>query len=117
MKYGERLKILRTKKRLSQKELTERLNLNRSTYARYETSTTQPDYDTLKKLAEFHGVTIDYILGHETKDIDSMSDEEIDEEIKEIMKEVNVWYKNEPEDKREKLEMLRKIIKTFTEDE
>lgn len=117
MKYGERLKMLRNKKGLSQKELTERLNLNRSTYARYETSTTQPDYDTLKKLAEFHGVTTDYILGHEVKDIDSMTEEEIDEEIKEIMKEVDVWYKNEPEDKREKLKMLRKIIKSFTEED
>ena len=116
MKYGERLKALRKRKGLSQKELTERLHLNRSTYARYETSTTQPDYDTLKKLAEFHEVTTDYILGHEVKDIDSMTEDEIDEEIKEIMREVNVWYKDEPKDKKEKLIMLRKIIKTFIED-
>lgn len=115
MKYGNKLKYLRNKKGLSQKELTKRLNLNRSTYARYETSTTQPDFDTLKKLADFFEVSTDYLLGHTTP-IDDMTDDEIDSEIREIMKEVNVWYKDEPKDKREKLEMLRKIIKTFTED-
>jgi len=114
MKYGEKLKLLRNKRGLSQKELTDRLNLNRSTYERYETSTTQPDYDTLKKLADFFNVSTDYLLGHD-KPVDEMSEDEIDEEIKEIMKEVDVWYKDEPEDKREKLEMLRKIIKTFTD--
>src|SRR5690625_2859553 len=115
MKYGDRLKRLRNKSGLSQKELTERLNLNRSTYARYETSTTQPDFDTLKRLANFFGVSIDYLLGLD-KPVDDMTDDEIDSEIKEIMKEVDVWYKDEPEDKREKLEMLRKIIKAYIED-
>lgn len=114
MKYGEKLKLLRNKRGLSQKELTDRLNLNRSTYARYETSTTQPDYDTLKKLADFFDVSTDYLLGHD-KPVDEMSEDEINEEIKEIMKEVDVWFKNEPDDKREKLEMLRKIIKTYIE--
>lgn len=63
MKYGDRLKELRNNKGLSQKELTDRLKLNRSTYARYETSTTQPDFETLKKLADFYDVSVDYILG------------------------------------------------------
>ena len=63
MKYGDRLRMLRDKIGLSQKDLTDRLNINRSTYARYETSSTQPDFDTLNKLADFFGVTTDYILG------------------------------------------------------
>ena len=60
--YGQRLKKLRESLGLSQKELTERLNLNRSTYARYETSSTQPDFDTLIKLADYFGVSTDFIL-------------------------------------------------------
>lgn len=63
MDYGDRLRKLRDESGLSQKELTDRLNINRSTYARYETSSTQPDYDTLNKLADFFGVSTDYILG------------------------------------------------------
>jgi|GEM_PF-345678 len=63
MKYGEILKKLRTERGLSQKELTDRLTINRSTYARYETSSTQPDFETLSKLADFYNVTVDYLLG------------------------------------------------------
>ena len=83
-----------------------------------------PSPDIIKKISK--GLKVDYNdlmikAGYmeekqiTDKDIGLMSDEEIDEEIKEIMKEDDVWYKNEPEDKREKLEMLRKIIKTFTD--
>lgn len=115
MNYGKKLKYLRNKRGYSQKELTDRLNLNRSTYARYETSTTQPDFDTLKRLADFFEVSIDYLLGHD-RPVDDMTDDEIDSEIKEIMQEVNVWYKDEPKDKKEKLMMLRRIIKTFIDD-
>lgn len=63
MKYGDRLKQLRNEKKLSQQELADKLEINRSTYARYETSATQPDYETLQKLADFFDVSIDYLLG------------------------------------------------------
>ena len=68
MKYGDRLKRLRESKKLSQQQLADKLNINRSTYARYELNKTQPDYETLQKLAEFYNVSIDYILtGVDTK--------------------------------------------------
>lgn len=65
MTFGERLKLLRTRKKLSQQALSDRLGLNRSTYARYETNDNQPDYDTLQTLADFFEVTVDYLLGRE----------------------------------------------------
>lgn len=61
--YNERLRELRSKKGLSQQELSNRLGFNRATYARYETGNTQPDFDTLQKLADFFDVSTDYILG------------------------------------------------------
>lgn len=63
MKYGERLKRLREDKKISQQQLADKLNINRSTYARYELSQTQPDFDVLKSIADFYEVTIDYLLG------------------------------------------------------
>ncbi|MCY8269633.1 helix-turn-helix domain-containing protein [Bacillus sonorensis] len=62
MTFGDRIKHLRKEKGLSQQELADRLSLNRSTYARYELESTQADYDTLKKLANFFGVSIDFLL-------------------------------------------------------
>lgn len=78
MQYGDILRKLRNNKGLSQKELTDRLNINRSTYARYETSSTQPDFDTLAKLSDFYGVSVDYILGRENK---NQQNPEIDPEF------------------------------------
>ncbi|MCO7127764.1 helix-turn-helix domain-containing protein [Sporolactobacillus shoreicorticis] len=62
MDYGKRLKSLRDSRNLSQQELADRLQLNRSTYARYELNQTQPDLDTLKKIADFYDVSVDYIM-------------------------------------------------------
>ena len=111
MKYGDRLKKLRNNANLSQKELSDRLHINRSTYARYETSSTQPDFDTLVKLANYFNVTTDYILGnsddpHKTEN----------EELQEFIEEVKVWYKDEPESKEEKLKMFKKMFEAFKED-
>ena len=75
MRYGDILKKLRNEKGLSQKELTDRLQINRSTYARYETSSTQPDFDTLKKIADYYEVTTDYLLGHSNNPKSTYNDE------------------------------------------
>ncbi|BAB05007.1 helix-turn-helix transcriptional regulator [Halalkalibacterium halodurans] len=63
MSFGKRLRSLRINKKLSQEELAKTLGLNRSTLARYELENTQPDYETLTKMADFFQVTTDYILG------------------------------------------------------
>lgn len=110
MKYGERLKQLRNNKGLSQKELTDRLNLNRSTYARYETSSTQPDFQTLIKLAKFYNVSIDFLLGNSDD-----PNETKDDDLEDFIKNVRVWYKDEP-DAEEKLKMMKKMFEVFKED-
>lgn len=111
MKYGEILKKLRIERGLSQKELTDRLAINRSTYARYETSSTQPDFDTLKLLAEFFNVTTDYLLGN-TNNPAPLSQQEKDEaEFQAFANNPTLqkWYKELPKSKEEDLEKLRKM--------
>jgi len=60
---GKRLKKLREEKGLSQIELGKILNIANSTLSMYESNSRQPDYNTLQKLANFFGVTTDYLLG------------------------------------------------------
>lgn len=60
---GERLVELRKQKGLTQEEFSSSLNISRGTYAQYEIERRQPDYDTLKKIADFFKVSIDYLLG------------------------------------------------------
>ncbi|KIL37965.1 hypothetical protein SD70_29725 [Gordoniibacillus kamchatkensis] len=63
--FGETLKKLRAKKNLSQQEVSNRLGINRASYARYETDSTEADFETLQKLADFYGVSIDFLLGRD----------------------------------------------------
>ena len=60
-----RLRMLRVRARMTQKQVAQILNLDRSTYAYYETATTCPDYETLVRLAKMYRVTTDYLLGLE----------------------------------------------------
>lgn len=58
----ERLRLLRTEKKLSLRELGEQLNLSFVTIGQYERGERQPDNNTLVKLADFFGVSLDYLL-------------------------------------------------------
>lgn len=108
MQYGDILRNLRNSKGLSQKELTDRLNINRSTYARYETSSTQPDFNTLAKLADFYDVSIDYILGRQENKIDPEFEVWLnDPRVSKFYKEFN----ESPEERREALLAVWEILK------
>lgn len=61
----ENLRKLRIAKGLQQKELAPLLNIKISTYCQYETGKRQPDYDTLKKIADYFEVSTDYLIGRE----------------------------------------------------
>lgn len=59
------LKALRTKKGLYQKDIANFLNVAVSTYSYWEQGKFEPDSETLKKLADYFGVSVDYLLGRE----------------------------------------------------
>ena len=60
-----RLKKLRKMKKISQLKLAMDLNMNQNTISRYENLEREADYETLIKLADYFGVSIDYLLGRE----------------------------------------------------
>ena len=61
----ERLKFLRKNNNLTMKELGRCLNVAESTISLYESGQREPDYQTLKKIANLFNVSIDYLLGRE----------------------------------------------------
>lgn len=61
--FGQRLKELREEKNLKQTDISEKLNITQTSYSYYEKEKRSPDYATLKKLADFFGVSMCYILG------------------------------------------------------
>ena len=61
---GKIIKELRTARGLTQRELAEALSVDRSSIGKYETGT-MPSGDVLLKLAEYFGVSVDYLCERE----------------------------------------------------
>ena len=60
---GQRLKKLRLLWGKTQQELADALNISRSAYALYEAGRRQLGYESLLALADFYGVSLDYLFG------------------------------------------------------
>lgn len=60
-----RIKLLREKYSLSQKELAQRANLSEGSISLYENESRKPSYEVLLKLSEIFNCSIDYIVGKE----------------------------------------------------
>lgn len=62
-KFHEKLKILRKKRGLTQKEFAEMLGISQKSYSHWETGKNEPNYENLSMLACIFNVSIDYLLG------------------------------------------------------
>lgn len=67
MTFGERLANLRENKKLTQIELANLTSISRSRLSLYETNKREPDLQTVTYLADFFGVSTDYLLGNDQK--------------------------------------------------
>ncbi len=61
--FKERLKELREEKHISRDELAKAVKLSYWAIAKYETGERTPDPETLQRLADFFGCSVDYLLG------------------------------------------------------
>lgn len=62
-----RLKQVRIEHNVSQKELAHVLGIGASSLSQYETGKREPDFQTLSKMADYFGVSVDYLLGREER--------------------------------------------------
>ncbi|MDO5328209.1 MAG: helix-turn-helix transcriptional regulator [Clostridia bacterium] len=75
--FGERLKLLRQAKGLTQKQLAVQLGISKSVVSSYENGFRYPSYEVLAKLASVFNTTTDYLLGvghRELLDITGLDD-------------------------------------------
>lgn len=70
--FGYRLRFLRKKKKLSQKQVAERIRVSKASISGYENNLTMPSVDVLVKLALLYGVTTDYLTGLDNRKIISL---------------------------------------------
>ncbi len=63
MDFSKRLKELRVKNEMSQKQLADLVNLKPSAISKYENGSTQPGIEILDKLTDIFHVSVDYLIG------------------------------------------------------
>lgn len=63
MALHDNLKKIRTEKGLIKREVAEGVGITERTYISYEYGRTEPNMETLSKLADFYGISTDYLLG------------------------------------------------------
>lgn len=107
--FGERLRKLRKEKKLSQKEFGKLFDLSESTIGMYERDERKPDYDTLKRIADFFDETIDYLITGKkiTSSNDEMWKELLDPKTQVFFKDLQ----DAPEEKIEELIRFWEFIK------
>jgi len=61
--FSDRLRELRNINNATQKQLAEVLGIHERNYRRYEAGEVDPSASNVSKLADFFGVSVDYLLG------------------------------------------------------
>lgn len=61
--FSERILLLREERRLSQASAAVEMGINTRTYQRYEAGEREPAISTLVRMADFYGVSLDYLVG------------------------------------------------------
>lgn len=62
------LKTLRLSTKLNQTDYAKIFNITQGTYSNYENGITQPDLSLLVAIANYHNVSIDYLIGRKFDD-------------------------------------------------
>ncbi len=79
--FGTVLKQLRKNNNLTQQNLGTDLGLSKAVISKYETGMGYPTFDVLIRIAEYFGVTTDYLLGishGKTIDVSGLTDSQTD---------------------------------------
>ena len=69
--FGERIKYLRKKQGLSQEQLADKLNVSRQAVQKRESDINEPNIDTVKCIACFFNVDLNYLLNGKADEVSS----------------------------------------------
>ncbi|PDY76973.1 helix-turn-helix domain-containing protein [Bacillus cereus] len=101
--FGQRLKALRLEKGMTQQQLADFLDIEKSNISRFESGKQSPSSDNRVKMAKLFNVSVDYMLGlSEHKSLDKEKSEKISKEAADLMEKINKL----PPEKRKLIENL-----------
>ena len=102
---GSRLRTARERNRLSQVEVYKKTGINNKTLSRYENGGTEPDADSLRKLADLYEVTVDWLIKGEGSTY-TLPEEKFIQIVRETEAKYNVTLHDDPV----ALETMRRIL-------
>lgn len=70
MTFGERLILVRKKKKLSQADVGKKISINGDAVGRYERNEVRPTIEMATKLAQALEVSLDYLVGNTDTELD-----------------------------------------------
>jgi len=65
--FSDRLQELKVKRNVMQKDVASAIGVPLRTYQRYEYGEREPQLSTLVRIADFYGVSLDYLAGRSDK--------------------------------------------------
>jgi transcriptional regulator with XRE-family HTH domain len=71
MLFGERLTVVRKKKKISQDELAKTIGVHAPVIGRYERDEVKPSIEVAAKIAQALGVSLDYLTGNSDLELDA----------------------------------------------
>ena len=110
---GERIKKLRDREDIQQIDFAKKIGVSNVVLSRYESGERKPDYEILKKIADFFNVTTDYLLG-QSDNPRMTADEEFEAFANDP--ELQRWYRELPESDEEDLRRLREVWEIIKSD-
>lgn len=87
--FGERLKRLRKEHDLKQEDLGKLLNVTPNSISNWENGVSEPNYETVIKIAEYFNTSTDYLLGFNKDDLGKI------EQLKIALKEAGFIVNND----------------------
>ncbi len=76
MTFGQKLRELRIKKNITQKDLADKLHVSFQTISKWENDTTEPDLATIREISKTLNCSFDYLLNEEDTPIEDNQQEE-----------------------------------------
>lgn len=101
--FSKNLRKLREFKNTDRNELADTLGLTYQAIAQYENGTREPNFDILKRISLYFGVTIDYLISGEDENVNSAK-------LKNLIKKLNYSIKEFAQDIGESAHEIEKIV-------
>ena len=111
-----RLKDLRKAKGISQDQAANALGISLRAYQNYEYGQREPNIEMIFKLADFYGVSTDYLLGRDTGEPETLDKLAGEFNMTALEREILNGYVDLPKDMRgDLMEFLEKSVKKIME--